>query len=223
MKKIILASISILIFCIFSFGQEKENSPCPSGLSVTGPSGLPEVINTFTAEVKNPENHLIQYYWTVSGGEINGGQGTSAIEVFQPEESLGGTVVATVELIGLPDYCGKITGSESLVTYCPPNPTLVDQISPLKSAELSQEFKDRLDSFAVTLLNNPNATGYFLGRFGKNKSELSMKIMLDKMILYLTKVRNFDASRLKFATAESKDDEIIQFWIVPPGAELPKP
>lgn len=225
MKKIFLASVSILIFSIFSFGQDKEISLCPSDLTVTGPSGLVDSAEPiiFTSEINNPENYPVIYKWVLSSGEIIKGQGTSSITVLKSKES-GETLVATLEISDLSGFCPTISSSESMITDCGGIlPMLVDEISPPKSAELSQEFKDRLDNFAVTLLNDPNATGYILGKFTKNKSELPMKTMLDKIILYLTKVRNFDASRLKLATAESEDEEIIQFWIVPAGAELPTP
>ena len=47
MRKIILASISVLIFCISTLAQINESSPCPL-LNVSGPSGLFEVGDTIT-------------------------------------------------------------------------------------------------------------------------------------------------------------------------------
>ncbi len=192
---------------------------------MTGPSGL---INSgesivFTSEISNPENYPVIYKWTVSNGEIIKGQGTSNITVLKPEDS-GASLTATLEISDLSGFCSTITASESMITDCGGlEPIIVDEISPPKSGELSQEFKDRLDNFAVTLLNNPNATGFISGKFGRNISESSMKAALNKIADHLIKVRNFDKSRITVATAESDNEDIIQFWIVPAGASPPTP
>lgn len=221
MRKIILASISVLIFCFCSFAQSSETSPCPTGVSVTGPSGLvkPGEKQTFTADVDNPGNYKIEYNWSVSDGEIIEGQGTPTIKVVQPEESAGSNLTATVEVSVSSGSCDIISDSETAVTYCPPGLMIVDEISTFNS-KLDEE---RLDNFAVTLMNNPNATAYILGKFGRKISESSIKAELNKIADYLIKVRNFDKSRITVATIESDNEEVIQFWIVPIGASPPIP
>jgi hypothetical protein len=225
MRKFTLASISILLFCICSFGQSKEISPCPSGLSVTGPSGLvsPGESIVFTSNVDNPENYPVIYKWSISNGEITKGQGTSSITVVKP--ITGESVTATLEISDLSGYCPTLSASETMITDCGDIlSSLVDEISSFGSKKLDQDLKDRLDNYALTLLNNPNATGYILGYFSRNESESSMKTQLNKITDYLIKVRKFDASRITIAISESNDgNALIQFWIVPAGASPPTP
>lgn len=224
MKKIILASISILILSLFAFGQNKEISPCPSGLSVTGPSGLtvPGVSQTFTANVDKPGNYPFKYEWSIRGGDIIEGQGTSSIKVVQPSELGGDNLTTTVELKGLPEHCESTSASETTVICDCAYSSLVDEI-PSFGSKFDNDIKARLDNFAVTLINQPNATGYILGYFGKNKSESSIKTELNKITDHLIKVRKFDASRITIATAKSDNDAVIKFWLVPAGASPPTP
>ncbi len=183
MKKIIFASISILLFSIFSFGQNKEISPCPLGVTVTGPSGLvkPGDEQTFTVKVNNPGNYKIEYNWLVSDGEIIEGQGTPTIKVVQPEESAGSNLTATVEISDLSGYCPTLSGSETAVICDCAYSSLVDEISSFGS-DFDNDVKARLDNYAVTLMNQPNATGYILGKISKNKSESSIKTELTKRL-----------------------------------------
>src|SRR5687768_12873473 len=121
MRKIILASISVLIFCLSSFAQTEESSPCPS-LEIYGPTGIVKDGDTitYTASLsKEPENSRLKYEWTVEHGEIISGQGTNTITI-QPRSE---NVTATVEVYGLSENCGILTDTETMpCMLTPPEP-----------------------------------------------------------------------------------------------------
>lgn len=225
MKKIFLASISILIFCIFSFGQDKEISPCPNELTVTGPAEpfIPKISQTqiFSAKVNHSENYQIEYKWSVSGGEIVKGQGTREITVFQPEELAGGNVTATVEISGnFPSYCGSITGSESAIisdligTEYIQTDVFIGSLSTIKN--------ENLDNFAKRLKENPTAQGYLIWYSKKNLSKNSVENAIQKVTEYLAKEHKIEKERIDIQISLFNED-LVKFWIIPVGATPPTP
>ena len=166
----------------------------------------------FTADLK-PTSTSATYNWTVSAGTITKGQGTSAIKVETPAD-FEGSLTATVEIGNV--YFEIITDS-----------CTVDFI-PSPKAKLSAEFpystqgyiKMMLDgTFFLELQNDPTAQGYIF-IFPKTPRE---KAMIEKIVRNQIKVRSFDATRITFAEGEKNSRSIIQFWIVPAGAEVPSP
>ncbi len=121
MKSFFVSTILVLTFCVGTFAQTNETSPCPT-ISVTGPAGIPspdEAI-TFTLSLsQKAEKFNPKYSWTISGGEIIEGQGTQFIKVLAPNFFKGESLRATVELANLPKECGTVTASETaFMTIC---------------------------------------------------------------------------------------------------------
>lgn len=91
----------------------KECSNCRGGdiCPVSSASGPQEPVSageplTFTAKVSGVDPDNITYNWTVSGGTITGGQGTSVITVATTKEMEGQTIRASVTISGgFPDFC----------------------------------------------------------------------------------------------------------------------
>lgn len=217
MRKIILTSVSILIFCVCSFGQNKEISPCPSGLSVTGPSGLtvPDVSQSFTANVSNPGSYPFKYDWSISGGDIIEGQGTSSIKVVQPSELGGDNLTATVELKGLPKHCESTSASETAVICACATPTQTDEFS----GSFSQVKNENLDNFAKLLKENPTSQGTIIWYSKRNLSKNIVEQEIQKVTEYLTKEHNIEKARIVIKTSLFNKD-LVTFFIVPAGASL---
>ena len=82
MRKVLIASIFVLAFCVFAFGQNKELSACPK-VSVTVANNFVPAgeETTFTANINVSNSNKIEYEWSVERGIIINGQGTNKITV----------------------------------------------------------------------------------------------------------------------------------------------
>lgn len=82
--------------------------------------------------------------------------------------------------------------------------------------------KARLSAFAIELDNNPGAQGYIIayaGRHRRNRTVRSLKMAKD----YLIKQRGIDAGRVVTIDGGYHQKQSVELWIVPTGAEPPKP
>ncbi len=98
-------SFLLLVGAGWSSHPQEAQVKCPAvWVSCPSQRTLPIV---FTVTISNAEsNHTIKYYWTVTRGKIQSGQGTQTIEVYaSPDDSKG--LTATVELIGLAEGCAN--------------------------------------------------------------------------------------------------------------------
>ena len=197
------------------FGQANKISLCPT-LSLTGPAGIPKPDEpiSFTANLSNEaEKYNLKYKWTVSGGEIIEGQGTSTSKVLQKE--LGGNLTVTIEIIGLPKDCAN-TASETAGTDCSfPIPKLIDEFTD----SIAQKDKTRFDKIATDVKGDPTTQLYVLAWHFKNSPQETVKRKEQDIFDSLTAAGiEKDRITLVFDFAER---ESIQFWIVPAGATPP--
>src|SRR5437868_9225250 len=128
MRKVLPVTLGLL-FCGFEFAQVPEKPLCPK-IAVSGPAGIVDPGKTvdFTVQIMNSNDSAkYEYLWTVSSGQIVGGQGTMAISV-KMESPYGGTVIATVTVKGLPPGCPNSASDEYSVVI-DPGPTKLAEIS----------------------------------------------------------------------------------------------
>jgi hypothetical protein len=219
MRKIIFASIFILIFCVSSFAQKDGVSPCPT-VEVKGPMGIVPIGKkiTFTAVVnENAKDHSFEYKWTIKGGEIIEGQGTSVITVVQSTEIQSASFEAMLEIIGLPDECGTLTVSEVLgCGLISPEPKKIGQFT-YTDFEID---KSVLDNFAESLKKEPYAQAYILIGSEKGASKEVFDNKLREISDYLVNKKNVDKSELIFLDVFNTKN-LVQLWIIPPGAGIP--
>ena len=217
MKSFFASTILVLTFCGGTFAQTNETSPCPT-ISVMGSSEIPtpdEPI-TFTAEVsKEAEKFKIKYKWTVTNGEIIEGQGTNVIKVLR-NGMFGKSLLAEIEVIGLPKNCVNVA-SETAAIVCPPNSRLIDEFS----ESISQIDKARLDNLIIEIQNNPSVVAYIFERFERKTSRKAVERKIQKITDYLVREKKIEKDRFVISIAES-DENLTQYFIVPPGAEPPK-
>ncbi len=219
MRKIILASISILLFCLSIFAQTEENSPCPT-LSLTGPSGSVSAGNSisFIASL-NIETEIpnLKYKWTVERAEIVRGQGTNTI-IVKTELGFEENLTATVEVLGLPEICGTPRASEN---------TSVDRELEAEKIEefvFSGSAKDEgyLDKFAQKLKDESNANGYILIGSETGLSQSAFDKRVQKIRQYLINNKNIEPDRFVCVNV-GEIKNLVQLWIVPAGASPPTP
>ena len=82
--------------------------------------------------------------------------------------------------------------------------------------------KARLSAFAIELENNPGAQGYviaYAGRQSRNRTERHLQRVKD----YLIKERAIDKGRVITIDGDRRQKPSVELWIVPTGAEPPKP
>jgi len=219
MKSIFIFTILVLSFCVGTFAQTNETSPCPT-ISVMGPAGIPssdEAIVFTVSLSKEADKFNPKYNWTISGGEIIEGQGTQVISVSAPKFFTGESLRATVELANLPKECGTVTASETAFMAICYSHRQVDEFS----MPASRIDKARLENLVVELENNPSANGYIIEKFAKKTSEKVVREKIQKITEYLVKERQIEKERIVILTAMSNEN-LTQYFIVPPGASPPE-
>lgn len=152
----------------------------------------------------------IKFDWKLSAGSITDGQGTEKITVNPGADAHYFEV--NVEMKG------------------PMFPNVVERCSvavdPLPTAVLYEEFRFHnleylqmmLDHLFAELNNNPSSQGFIM-TYPETDRQYPQ---IERVIKNWTRVRRFDA-RTTIVRGEKNSKSMIQFWIVPPGAENPKP
>ncbi|MEO6334906.1 MAG: hypothetical protein ABIO91_07990 [Pyrinomonadaceae bacterium] len=211
MLRVAFALLTISLFSSYAMAQ----SDCPS-FSVNGPAGMVsegEIATYSVAGGLPPETPLtIQYLWSVSAGTIVRGQGTTAIEVRQPNELL----TVTVEVSGLPQGCPH-TASETAPWVSAPDAVKVGVIRSLEKGRYEKE----VATFVKELEENPNNQGYIFFDHKEKATKTAMarkeKIMIDALARLWG---GFDRSRITIVRWNQGSD-IVELWLIPPGAENP--
>ncbi len=182
MRNLFISSILTLAVCAATFAQINETSPCPT-INLSGPAGIPisgETINFKVDLIENGGNP-VNYYWTVSGGTIIEGQGTTVISVATNSDVGGKVLSATIEINGLPAN-RKNTASEKVqFSYNDVLPVAVDDYGrmPFRDEKL------RLDNVAFELKNNKDYIAHFLIYIPEKDEIETVKSRVSKITNYL--------------------------------------
>lgn len=155
------------------------------------------------------------FNWTVSGGTIIAGQGTSSITV--DTTGLGGnSFTANVQVNGFSPTC-PLTASCAVVTTPVPLARKFDEFPSISF----DDDKARLDNFAIELQSDPTARGFIVTHAGRRSRADQAARMGERARRYLTNVRGIDASRLIVVSGEERDRNTYELYIVPIGATPP--
>lgn len=211
MRKLLTVSIFIFAFFAFSFGQ---NSNCPT-ISVTGPKNFqPDGEIDFTADVSGIDVSRVGYKWTVSEGVIVQGQGTPEILV-SIKGLYDNAIKATVEISNLPEGCPN-TESETGIITVNLKSVLVGGMN--SSSKVNY---DDIDAIINDLKEKSDWKLYLISYPDRKGSEKKANTKLKQITDYLSK-KEIAAERIVVIKGSEGKDE-IQFWLVPPGTELPTP
>lgn len=200
-------------------------SPCPFPVNVSAPSTANEgEIITYTADVAYSGTAGLTYTWTVSPGNANilNGQGTPTITV-DSTGLAGQTITATLVV---DDGSGDPMCRQSALasTRIPP---------PEKRIIVGREFdtccscsyddqKARLDNLAVELQNDPTTRTYIFAYGGRTSPVGQAERLLARARDYLVTQRGIDASRVTMANGGFREEDCVEVWIVPQGAQPPQ-
>ena len=200
-------------------------SPCPYPVNVTAPAQVADGdIVTFTADVGYQGPSALNYTWTVSppAARILSGVGTPTITV--DSSGLGNKRVTAILVVddGSGDRSCRqtaqaATGVSGLPTITPPK--RFDEFPSIAH----DDDKARFDNLAIELQNNPGATGYVIAYAGRNSRAGEADRMTKRAADYLTTNRGISRDRLVFINGGRRESNSFELWIVPQGAEAPRP
>jgi hypothetical protein len=216
MKNFLFASIFVLAFCVCLAAQTKETSICPR-IEITGPWFVPKAgdIVSYIAHIDEKGKDLkLEYVWSIKGGKILEGQGTTSIKVEFP---YNGKLNVTVEVKGFPMECPN-TYSESIGWNRAPEAVKVDGFSD----SISKIDKARIERVVKEIQNDPTARLYIIvGYAGKTLPKATTRREREISNI-LVKQKRISANRIVIVR-ELSDKALMQFWIVPAGASFPQP
>ena len=200
-------------------------SPCPYPVNVTAPAQVGDGdIVTFTADVGYQGPSALNYTWTVSppAARILSGVGTPTITV--DSSGLGNRRVTAILVVddGSGDRnCRQTaqaaTGVGALPTIAPPK--RFDEFPSIAH----DDDKARLDNLAIELQNSPGTTGYVVAYAGRGSRAGEADRMGRRAIEYLTTARGISRDRIVFVNGGYRESNSFELWVVPQGAEPPRP
>jgi hypothetical protein len=192
---------------------------CPN-ISVSCPTpGAPGAPATFSADISGgTPGRAPAYNWTVTGGRIISGEGTSSITVDTTGLS-GSELRATVEVAGFGPRCSASCAT-AIPKPPPPPPPVGTPFDEFGSIPRDDE-KARLDNFAAELQSNPSAQGYIIVYAAPNARPGTALRHGQFAKDYLVSVRGIDAARIVTVDGGKRGTAGVRLWIVPAGAAPP--
>ena len=184
---------------------------CPT-LNVSGPASVKEGEGmTFTSNASGVD----KYNWTVSGGTISEGQGTSVIKVDTTGVACGTTITATAEMAGS-EFCAdcRTTASASSDIECKPKKekTKVEQ-----GPAVTDDVKNILQNIRDGELGADPTAMLYIVNTGSKKAVADRVKQLNKSIDFLP----MDRSRIQIINHVTSGAINTEYWIVPAGVEPP--
>ena len=179
--------------------QIKAGQPVTFSSSLSGGTGnVPSIFN-----------------WTLSGGRIISGQGTSSITV-DTSGLAGQSIKASLSMGGYEVECAASCTIEF------PVPLISRKFDEYPDIARNDE-KARLDNFAIELQNDPTATGYILIYPERRGRSATAQARSTGIIDYLVNSRGIDARRIVTLVGPQRDQLSVELWLSPQGAAAPTP
>jgi len=212
-----------LFFLLFggtAFGQGAHYTypftlVCPEAVIVAGGSA------TVTAEFEGGytgDRYRPTYNWTVSSGTIVSGQGTSSMTVEAAKDNIDSITVMlerTFNEAHFPDVQRSANCTFGVVPL--PQARMIDEFR--TGGNNCEEGFARLDNFFNELNNNPVDQGLIV-IYGDARDPKAAARRAKQLSNHFT-FRRFDQNRVRFIRGTASGNGTTQFWMVPPGAEMP--
>lgn len=209
--------IAVLSFAIKAQPQT-ATSECPT-ITVNCPTKLlpADAPKIFRANIVGGNPNLKPTYtWTMAGGQIVSGQGTSEIKVILIQNK---ALTATIEVGGLAAVCpGKASCTQIIE---PPVPsTKFDEFGDVSYEDAAA----RMDNFAAQLQNQPGSQGCIIAYAGRHDLPgVSSRYALRLKNYILFNPRGIQADRIVAIDGGRRENTEVEVWIVPPGSVPPVP
>lgn len=205
----------------------QPKSPCPYPVNVSAPASVNEGdVITFTADAAYSGNAALNYTWTISPGDakIVSGAGTPTISV--DSTGFGGRKITAILVVddGSGDSaCRQASQASTMVPPPPPrreNPAREFDVCYSCSYD---DQKARLDNLAIAMANDPSVTTYIISYSGRASHAGQAERLLIRARDYLTKQRSVDQARIATMNGGFREEDCVELWIVPSGAQPPQP
>ncbi len=208
--------------------EKTGTKSCPYNVSLDSPNAVKEGdLVTFAAFNSVTGSPTLNYVWKVlpENAKITSGIGTNSITI--DTSGLGGqTISAELEVTdGVFDAsCRQKIMSKTVVEKLPEvtkkEAYKIDTTNPRANFD---DDKARLDNFALTLQNSPDAQGYIIVYQGVEKRAKNADKIVNRSSDYLVKSRGVDPRRIAGANGGYRETTEMELWIVPAGANPPTP
>jgi len=200
-------------------------SPCPYPVNVTAPAAVNDGdVITFAADVQYAGPSALNYTWTVSppAARILSGAGTPTITV--DSSGLGNRRVTAILVVddGSGDRSCRQTAQAATGVGALPQLSTPKRFDEFPSVAFDDD-KARLDQMAIELQNSPGSTGYIIAYAGRRSRAGEAERMGKRALDYLTVNRGISRDRLVFVNGGYRDANAFELWLVPQGAEPPRP
>ncbi|PYS83074.1 MAG: hypothetical protein DMF67_10485 [Acidobacteria bacterium] len=200
-------------------------SPCPYPVNVTSPAQVNDGdIVTFSADVGYAGPSALNYTWTVSppAARILSGAGTPTITV--DSSGLNGRRVTAILVVddGSGDRNCRQTAQAATGVNALPQISTPKRFDEFPSIAFDDD-KARLDQMAIELQNSPGSQGYIIAYGGRRSRAGEADRMGKRAVDYLTTTRGISRSRLVFVNGGYRETNAFELWLVPQGAEPPRP
>ena len=152
------------------------------------------------------------YNWTVSGGTIIEGQGTSSIKVSAAGLE-GQSLTASASLTGSDTSLARCSASCSVQIPIAQTCRKFDEYP-----EISRnDEKARLDNLGVALQNDPFATAYVIVHPGEHGKPGDVEKRSRNVTDYLIDSRGMDGKRIVVQIGPARPDATVEIWLCPRG------
>src|SRR5688572_8284542 len=200
-------------------------SPCPYPVNVSAPQTVNEgEIITFAADVEYAGTSGLRYVWTVSpsSARVISGAGSPTINV--DSTGLGGQrIIATLSVDdGSSDPSCRQTAQSVAVVTAPERKVIVAREFDECNNCTFDDQKARLDNLAVELQNDPSTRAYIIAYGGRTSPLAQVEMLMKRARDYIVEQRGIDASRLVIVNGGFREDDNVELWVVPAGAEAPR-
>jgi len=184
---------------VISVSQLESVSPGPMlAYKATVQSGNPLVTPTFK--------------WTVLGGKIRGGQGTSEVSV---DSEGNNSMTVTVEVIGYATNCPNKASYSSIVERA-----ISVKFDEYRELKFSQE-RLRLDQFATVLKKEPGSKGYIIVYDATDTRKPAARERGERAKNYLVKERGLRETQIVVVNGGRRDKRWVELFLTPAGALPP--
>lgn len=159
----------------------------------------------------------LTYDWRLSAGRVAGGQGTASLKA-DATGLAGQSVVATVEVTGLPEGCERTASCTTTVL-----PEIIGCGFDEYGAIGFENEKARLDNFAISVLEDPTARGYLICYGGRRGYAGEAARRCERAKGYMSGVRGVERARLVTVDGGFREELTVRLVVVPEGATPPAP
>lgn len=198
--------------------KEKQASPCPQvAIQTPTPRSIREGQSvSFNARISGGDKNVTpSILWNVSGGSIRDGQGTPRVDVDSTGAGVYREIVAELWLGGYAAECATQPPPYKL-TVIPPASKL-DEFGQLPLEEESEKLGD-----AVKAAQFGNDKIVLIGYAGRSSERMFASTSLRRMRDQVLR-SGLPAARLGAYDGGFREQPAFEVWIVPEGAEPPKP